>query len=287
MKMRTMLLVVLLFVPTNKLFAQQAWPARIKIMTLGVFHFNYPNLDRHRIATGNEVDVLLPNYQAEIKKIVSAIRRFHPTHIAIEVEPEYQGRYDSLYDAYLKGNLKLGRSEVFQIAFRLGKESGIRHLSCVDEQGRYYRSLETLFADSVRESRFSRYVERNRDSIFEMNYAAFYRAADGLPKSVGIIRTLRRMNNPFFIRRLQGAYFIGDFRYEEEAADFTGVDFETCRWYNRNLRIFRNIQRITDNPKDRILLIIGDGHLGLLNYFLRCSPEYKFVSPLKYLKHAG
>lgn len=119
---------------------------------------------------------------------------------------------------------------------------------------------------------------------YEKEYSGFYAAEDTFPRSSGIVRTLGRINQPGLIMHSQGAYFTGDFKYEEKPGDFTGVDFETCRWYNRNLRIFRNIQRITDDPRDRIPVIIGVGHLGLLNYFFQCSPEYEWVSPSDYLK---
>ncbi len=72
---------------------------------------------------------------------------------------------------------------------------------------------------------------------------------------------------------------------EEEPGDFFGVDLETGRWYNRNLRIFRNVQRIPKSPDDRILLIVGAEHLNLLNLFFDISKEYEFVSPLPYLKN--
>lgn len=282
--MRTIFLAGLLFIPLVHLFAQPAHPEKIRVMTLGVFHFNYPNLDKHQIATGNEIDVLLPEYRAQIKRLVSEMKKFKPEHIAVEVEPKYQAEFDSLYNSYLKGKFKLGRDEVYQIGFRLGKVLGIKHLTCVDEQGRYYNYLDTLFRDSVRESRFDHYFTHNPDSLLEKAYTKFYTYGDKLPKSRGVIYTLEQINRPAFIRHLQGAYFIGDFKYEEKPGDFAGVDFETCRWYNRNLRIFRNIQRITNRPGDRILLIIGNGHLGLLNYFLQCSPEYELVSPLRCLK---
>ncbi|MCS3161177.1 DUF5694 domain-containing protein [Bacteroides faecis] len=40
-----------------------------------------------------------------------------------------------------------------------------------------------------------------------------------------------------------GNYLIGHFKYESDKGDYTGTDFESGRWFNRNLRIFRNIQR--------------------------------------------
>ncbi|MEP7266457.1 MAG: DUF5694 domain-containing protein, partial [Saprospiraceae bacterium] len=55
-------------------------------------------------------------------------------------------------------------------------------------------------------------------------------------------------------------------------------------WFNRNLRIFRNIQKINAKPTDRILVIFGAGHMNLLNIFFKASPEYKLVERNKYLK---
>jgi len=40
-----------------------------------------------------------------------------------------------------------------------------------------------------------------------------------------------------------------------------------ANWYKRNLRIVVNINRITEPGKDRILVIIGAGHLKLLKEF--------------------
>ncbi|TVR39512.1 MAG: hypothetical protein EA394_09540, partial [Bacteroidia bacterium] len=68
--------------------------------------------------------------------------------------------------------------------------------------------------------------------------------------------------------------------------DFTGVDLESGRWFNRNLRIFRNVQRIPSDPDDRILLIVGADHLNLLNIFFDISWEFELVSPLPYLEKA-
>ncbi|MFP4557823.1 MAG: DUF5694 domain-containing protein, partial [Bacteroidales bacterium] len=88
------------------------------------------------------------------------------------------------------------------------------------------------------------------------------------------------------IKERLSTYLLNPFKYEEKSGDFTGVDFETGRWFNRNLRIFRNIQRLPYSADDRILLIIGREHLNLLNLFLDVSKEFEFVSPLPYLESA-
>jgi hypothetical protein len=52
---------------------------------------------------------------------------------------------------------------------------------------------------------------------------------------------------------------------------------------NRNLRIFRNVQRISAAPGERILVIYGSGHLPLLRYMAEASPEYELVEVDRYL----
>jgi hypothetical protein len=54
-------------------------------------------------------------------------------------------------------------------------------------------------------------------------------------------------------------------------------------WYNRNLRIFRNLQRITDGPDERLLLLIGGGHVPILRHCAQASPEYELVEVTEYL----
>ena len=64
--------------------------------------------------------------------------------------------------------------------------------------------------------------------------------------------------------------------------DYYGTKFISS-WYDRNLRIFSNLQRIS-GPEDRILLIIGAGHCALINRFIEEYYAMDFISPLTYLK---
>src|SRR6185436_117969 len=100
----------------------------------------------------------------------------------------------------------------------------------------------------------------------------------------GIRKELLLLNDDERINASLGDYLIGIFKYEEKENDFLGVDFETGRWFSRNLKIFRNIQRINVTADDRIAVIFGAGHLNLLNYFFTCSPEYEFVDVKEFLK---
>jgi hypothetical protein len=64
--------------------------------------------------------------------------------------------------------------------------------------------------------------------------------------------------------------------------EYPGVDSKTA-WYNRNLRIFANIQRIAEKPGERILVGIGAGQLPILRNAAMSSPEYDLVEVGRYL----
>jgi len=49
---------------------------------------------------------------------------------------------------------------------------------------------------------------------------------------------------------------------------------DATQWYTRNLRIFSNLQHLTTSASDRILLIIGAGHLPILRFPAQSSREH-------------
>ena len=77
---------------------------QIKVLTLGSFHFDFPNLDVKKTDNEDLIDVLEPKYQKEIESIVDKLEKFKPTIIVIERRPEHQEKYDSLYTHYLSMN---------------------------------------------------------------------------------------------------------------------------------------------------------------------------------------
>jgi hypothetical protein len=103
-------------------------------------------------------------------------------------------------------------------------------------------------------------------------------------KTKGIREELLQKNNIDNIKADLGTYLLGIFKYETKDNELFGPDFVTGWWFNRNLRIFRNIQKINATPTDRILVIFGAGHMNLLNSFFDASPEYKLLKVNDYLQ---
>jgi hypothetical protein len=47
------------------------------------------------------------------------------------------------------------------------------------------------------------------------------------------------------------------------------------RWYERNMMMFVNIARIASGPEDRVLVVVGGGHLPLLSHYLRDAGAFR------------
>lgn len=253
---------------------------QIQVLTLGTFHFNFPNLDVIKTDDKDKIDVFEPGYQKEIEFIITRLERFRPTKIVIERPPKFQTKYDSLYRSYLNGKHKLTRSEEQQIGFRLAKKLNLDRLYCTDAWGADYDDIEQLLEgnDTIARQKFIDFFYNNPDSLL---YSP--EIENSILKTQGILAELRRINNDKILTKSLGDYLIGAFKYETPENNQFGADFTTGWWFNRNLRIFRNIQRINATPEDRILVIYGAGHMNLLNIFFESSPEYELLKVEDYL----
>ena len=265
--------IILLILNLTFISAQQT-----EVMTLGTFHFNFPNRDVSKIETKNQIDVLKPEYQTEIEEIVERIAEFNPTVIAIEVDPDRQSKVDSLYYEYLNGNYELSRNEYQQIGFRLAKKMGLEKLYCVNDWGEVPEDVHKVLYESKDSDNkeFLDYFYNHPDTLKEFSRPHVF-------KTKGILEEYREGNNETNLKKDLGNYLIGVFKYETDDNAFFGVDFQTGNWFNRNLKIIRNIQKINTQPNDKIFVLFGTGHMNLLNILFDASPEYKLVPVNDYL----
>lgn len=276
-----MFFLVALFLISQHIYSQaKKETTKTQVMTLGTFHFSFRNLDVVKTDKENQINVLDKRFQTEIERIVNSIKEFNPSHIAIEVMPDQQAGIDSLYGLYCAGKFDLKVDEVHQLGFRLAKLLGIKSLVCTNDFGKFYASSTSLLSDSLRMDRFEKYYMNSPDSLI---WSPSGRKGE---KISSIVEELIKINQPQRLKDRLGIYLLTPFKYEEKEGDFTGVDFETARWFNRNLRIFRNIQRIPTKPGDKLLVIYGAEHMNLLNVFFDSSMEYELVLPLPYLERA-
>ena len=242
---------------------------RARVLLLGTFHFADAGLDGYvpRFA----VDVRSPERQREVEDAVDRLAAFRPTKVAVEQRPDQQARLDSLYRAYLAGDYELGANEVYQVGFRLARRLGHDRVWAVDAPNRTYFP-EWTDADWDAE------VARRPpvDSTWDARYGALYAHRDSLKTTRPLRETWLETNDPARLREHLGHYLVGSFGMSEGPSDYFGADVATY-WWNRNLRMFQNLQRITPSPEDRVVLVVGAGHVPILRHLVEASPEHDLV----------
>ena len=105
------------------------------------------------------------------------------------------------------------------------------------------------------------------------NYEKFQENETQLSLTIPLLDYFKYSNSQKSLQRNYGAYLLGDFKNGR----FNGADALATYWYDRNLRIFRDIQRATTSPNDRILVLFGAGHVSILDQLLNCSTEYNYI----------
>lgn len=266
--------IILILIAAGMFFAT-GYAQQSEVITLGVFHFEFPNLDVKQYSEEEQIDVWLPKYQKEIELIAQKLERFKPDAVVVEWPLYRQQETDSIYREYLAGNHQLSRNEVEQLGFRIAKMCNAK-IYCADAWGAQTAAIEKLLQDDESKEylAFEESFTNSPDSVLHTDHKDIF-------KQEGILAELIQINNSERIKQDLGNYLIAHFKYETTEGDYTGADFESGRWFNRNLRIFRNVQRI---PKGkRILVIFGAAHANLLNYLFECSPEYKLLNVNDYL----
>lgn len=240
-----------------------------KIFLVGTFHFEYYNKDAYKVNKDQQVDILSDQKQKELKELLDYIAKFKPTKICIEA-PE---KWDAMgkYKSYKSGKTVLGKDEIQQIAFRLLERFKLDTVYSVDAKAVYQDLMESKDSTVI-----NPYFERIfKDYTFKSNpeYKKWIEYETEMNLKTPLLDYFKYFNSEKRFLRDYGFYLTEDFKNGK----FEGADALATYWYSRNLRIFRNIQRITTSPNDRILVLFGAGHISILNQLLKCSTEYDYI----------
>jgi hypothetical protein len=223
--------------------------ARPEILVLGTYHMANPGHDIHNMQAD---DVLSPKRQQEITQLVETLKKFHPTKVAIEADVGGQ-RAQREYTDYVAGKYSLTRNEIDQIGFRLAKELGHRAIYPVDVDGDFpwQRVVNYAKAKGV----------TDKFEAINTGWGTMVKEQGDFLASHTVLETMLFMNDDSRPARDMALYF--DVVRYGDPYDYAGSDL-LAAWYQRNIRIYRNILALIDSPAERILVIYGSGHLGWL-----------------------
>ena len=238
-----------------------------QVLVLGTYHFANPGLDVVQVEVD---DVLSATRQAEIRDLAESLARFRPTRVAVEQLPSAAAGLDSLYAAYRAGAHEPGRDETEQLGFRIAAMLDHPRVHPIDHGG------EFPFA-AVME-----YAQANDPAVIAFIQEEMGRIAaeaNRRQREHTIPEILRLTNTPASLAADHGSYL----RLARVGAgdSYVGADL-LAKWYERNIRIHANLQRIAE-PGERVLVIVGSGHAPILRELIGYDPAMTLVEALEYL----
>lgn len=242
--------------------------ATAKLLILGTFHFKDAGLDSYKPEV--DVDILSEARQEELKDVLDRLKRFAPTKVLIEVKAERAEVINERYRQFLAGDFELEANEIYQVAFKLAKRLGHEQLFAVDVMGRRYENLPDTEADAMEHGQAFPEAEAWEGRLTEL-----YQHDDQLKAKQTLREHLLYLNSEDRLRIGHGHYVLSYLGLGTDE-EYPATDSLTGWWYNRNLRIFSNIVRVME-PGDRLLLLIGAGHVPIIRHAADASPEIDLI----------
>ncbi len=283
MNFKSILTFALLFVSVTS-FAQSR---ETDIMIVGSDHFaqtykkEFPN-----------TDVLMPKAQKEVSDFAHSVAAYTPDMVCVEVLSKYQQETDSLYVLYTQNKLDFkawenGRSEVYQIAFRVAKEAKLKKIYCVNAPGGTSQSI----LDN------GNHIDLYKKEGLELRAFATSKLAQLQNGTIGFGNYLRFLNHPETAQKIYHLRYItplrvtmGKFKNPDAMIDtafinpsYIGAEL-TSTFKNRDYKIYSGIVTCQmETQAKRILLIIGVAHIGSLKSIIRDDDSFTLIDTKQFI----
>ena len=253
------------------------------IMILGTYHMANPGEDAVNFEAN---DVLTAKRQRELGQLIEQLTQFKPTKVAVEIDTSLDAKISAQYQDYLNGVYQLAHNECDQIAFPLAKKMQHPKIYCVD----WFREADkekTVDIEAFAKAHNQTGLLERADAMLQTLARDPLATMTALQESGSVIDMLYFLNQEETVRTIHKINTFPSLISAQIgiAEQYVGLDW-LLDWYERNLKIFVNLTRITESVDERILLHIGAGHVFLVQQFLEDSGDYIVESPLKYLKPA-
>lgn len=255
--------------------AEQLTTDKPTILLLGCGHWSNPNLDYFNIQYD---DMLAPERQRQIHLCLEQLTRFRPTKIALECPVYKAEELNERYLRYRKRELALTANERDQLGLRLAASLKHEQVYPIDWHDLSRAIGWELALDFARENNQVDLIGAVALSQEERQLHMKEETVSARTSSVQEL--LLQANDPQRLW-LNHQLYVNMACIGTETL-YVGADV-IIRWYERNMKIFVNLTRIITSPLDRILLIIGSGHIPLLSHFIESSRLYTLETVSSYL----
>lgn len=243
---------------------------KIKVLNFGTFHMGNTS-----DANKTEFDEHDKKNQKEVHKIAEMLASFKPTVIIVETTPAYNEKLQTLYKQYLDTpEMKFKRpDEVELLAYELGRLSNVKRIYGIDHKMSYNYNIGSQIKNELDSIWYNKYYKSPLKFYPEVNYDE---------NKLNLVDKLKQMNHDRFLDFLITVN--ADMLTHAGTKDnFEGAD-EAAKYYQRNLRMYANLNRIELNENDRVFILMGASHTAFFRDFISRSPKYTMVNTFDYLK---
>jgi hypothetical protein len=243
---------------------------RIAVLNFAVFHFGETS-DAHSM----EFDEHNPENIKQAHEIAEKIAAFKPTIILVEKEPKNNKKLVEMYHSYLKNpNIKYkDPTEIELIAFEVGRLCGTDKIFGIDHKMQYIYGIGYQIINTV---------DKKMHDYYDKNSLIFYPEINVNLNSLNLFDKLKIYNHPQFLD--YSIEFNADIlTHAGTENNFEGAD-QAAKLYQRNLRMYSEMNRLDIKPTDRVFLLMGATHTAFFRDFMSRSPKYKMVDTFEYLK---
>ena len=243
---------------------------RIQVLNFATFHMGATS-----DATSTEFDEENRQNQADAQAIATRLAAFNPTIVCVEVVPERDNELADHYGRYLANPSQPSTyyGEVGLVAFEVARVAGLDRLHGIDHKLNYnYRVAEEI-ENAIDPATIAKFDEDPFELWPELRVDE---------DSLSLLEKLRLFNTSAFLDFLitVNADILALAGTEN---GFEGAD-EAAKYYQRNLRIYSNLNRIPMTESDRVLIISGGSHTAFLREFMQRCPKFEMVDTAEYLR---
>lgn len=256
------LLFIVLCACLNPAFSQTP---KKQILLIGTFHFNNPGLDVAKVKTFN---VMSEQSQQDLEDITNSIKKFGPSKIFVEWNYQKQDNLDKFYQKNTDSLLKKDADELVQIAVRAAKKLKHPKLYGVDYKGTSfpYDSLMTQMK-----------IAKQLDLIEEgASGMKAFETAQNKKFSTLSLKELMLDFNTKQSNDISMHWYLGNANRGGVKDNFAGA-YLVSEWYKRNLYMYALIQKLTEAKDDKVMVILGAGHIAMLREFIKFDPKFELV----------
>lgn len=251
---------------------------KIQVLNFAFFHFGYTS-----DATSVDFDEHDAKQQKEVRKLTQLLERFKPTIICLEYVPEIDEKINQAYQDFLKhpNELNTQYGELSMVGFDIARMRGLDKVYGIDNHMGYNYSVGDFIENSPELQNSidpKTYLELTNNPF--KDFPEIERQNKNFD-NLSLVEKLKLYNDPIMLD-----YFLNT---NADKLFYVGIDdgFEgadqAAIFYQRNMRIYSNLNRIKMTKNDRVLILMGAAHTAMLREFIQRSPKFELVNALDYL----